>query len=342
MFRLLFASRRFCPWRSARSCGTVLRSSRRAGPADSAADSAFGVSSHVKSRRYTVVIADRTTGVVRRFTLSLRPTLTAIAVVLSPARPGRPWRALERAGRGQRAPDRRRRPAPGERELPRDDRRADRPGRQACRRPSADLSAKAVLDPESARALAKLPAAVRSRAMGGGRRRSPIASLGARPDAGIPGRHVRLAARRPRAARRAASQLAQYDLDRRAELLGATPSIWPAHGPLSATFGSARGSVRARRQRSAHRASTSPATADSRSSRRPTASSSSRGWNGDYGNMVIDQPRLRPRHPLRAPVDHARCGRATASSAGRSSARSARPGARPARTCTTNCWSTAS
>ena len=40
----------------------------------------------------------------------------------------------------------------------------------------ADLSAKAALDPESARALAKLPPAVRSRAMAGGSTNSPIAS----------------------------------------------------------------------------------------------------------------------------------------------------------------------
>ena len=35
------------------------------------------------SRRYTLLIADRTTGVVRRFTVSLRPTLGVVAGVLS-------------------------------------------------------------------------------------------------------------------------------------------------------------------------------------------------------------------------------------------------------------------
>ena len=37
------------------------------------------------SKRYTVVLADRTTGVVRRFTLSVKPVLfTTIAVVTLP------------------------------------------------------------------------------------------------------------------------------------------------------------------------------------------------------------------------------------------------------------------
>jgi hypothetical protein len=36
----------------------------------------------MRARRYTVVIADRTSGVVRRLTLSLRPTAAAVAGIL--------------------------------------------------------------------------------------------------------------------------------------------------------------------------------------------------------------------------------------------------------------------
>ena len=37
----------------------------------------------MSSRRYTVVLADRSNGVVRRFTLSLRPTLLTIASAIA-------------------------------------------------------------------------------------------------------------------------------------------------------------------------------------------------------------------------------------------------------------------
>ena len=36
----------------------------------------------MRARRYTIVIADRTSGVVRRITLSLQPTLAIVAGVL--------------------------------------------------------------------------------------------------------------------------------------------------------------------------------------------------------------------------------------------------------------------
>ena len=35
------------------------------------------------SRRYTIVVADRTTGVVRRFTISARPVIAAVCAVAS-------------------------------------------------------------------------------------------------------------------------------------------------------------------------------------------------------------------------------------------------------------------
>jgi murein DD-endopeptidase MepM/ murein hydrolase activator NlpD len=148
----------------------------------------------------------------------------------------------------------------------------------------ADLSAKAVLDPESARALAKLPPAVRSRAMGGGSPNSPIASSVLAPTLVSPEdtfgslRDVlgrlgdRLAA-------------AQYDLGRRSELLGAAPSIWPAHGPISAMFGSRESpfggggsEVHSGLDISGDRGQPVFATAG--------GVVEFTGWNGDYGNMV--------------------------------------------------------
>jgi murein DD-endopeptidase MepM/ murein hydrolase activator NlpD len=237
----------------------------------------------VKSRRYTVVIADRTTGVVRRFTLSVRPALTAIAVVL--VLPiliglGARWSAL------------------AELSALRADTNALRLENESFRSMTAqltdqvasvhaavaDLSAKAVLDPESARALAKLPPAVRSRAMGGGSPSSPIASSVLAPTLVSPEdtfgslRDVlgRLGNR---------LEAAQHDLGLRSDLLGAAPSIWPAQGALSATFGS-REDPFGRGGSEQH--SGLDISADRGQPVFATAGGvvEFTGWNGDYGNMV--------------------------------------------------------
>jgi murein DD-endopeptidase MepM/ murein hydrolase activator NlpD len=237
----------------------------------------------VKSRRYTVVIADRTTGVVRRLTLSLRPTLTAIALVF--ALPilvglGARWSALADVS------------------AIRSDANALRQENESFRTMTAqltdqvasvqvavaDLSAKAVLDPESARALAKLPAAVRSRAMGGGSPSSPIASSVLAPTLVSPeDTFGSLRDVLGRLGNRLAA--AQYDLGRRSELLGAAPSIWPAQGPLSATFGK-REDPFGRGGSEAH--SGLDISGDRGQPVFATAGGvvEFTGWNGDYGNMV--------------------------------------------------------
>ena len=242
-----------------------------------------GVSSHVKSKRYTVVIADRTTGVVRRFTLSLRPTLTAIAVVL--ALPvliglGARWSALAEVSALRADAGALRQQNESFRAMTAEltDQVA---GVQAA---VADLSAKAVLDPESARALAKLPAAVRSRAMGGGSTNTAIASSVLAPTLVSPEdtfgllRVVlgRLGSR---------LELAQVDLGRRSDLLGAAPSIWPARGALSATFGQ-RENPFGRGGSEVH--SGIDISADRGQPVYATGGGvvEFTGWNGDYGNMV--------------------------------------------------------
>jgi len=237
----------------------------------------------VKSRRYTVVIADRTTGVVRRVTLSLRPALTALAVVL--ALPilvglGARWSALAEVNALRASADTLRQENESFRTMT-----AQLTAQVASVHAAvADLSAKAVLDPESARALAKLPRAVRSGAMGGGSASSPIASSVLAPTLVSPEdtfgtlRDVlgRLGNR---------LEAAQLDLGRRSDLLGAAPSIWPAQGPLSATFGSredpfGRGGseYHAGLDISADRGQPVFATAG--------GVVEFTGWNGDYGNMV--------------------------------------------------------
>jgi murein DD-endopeptidase MepM/ murein hydrolase activator NlpD len=237
----------------------------------------------VNSRRYTIVIADRTTGVVRRFTISLRPTLTAIALLF--ALPvliglGARWSALaEVSGLRTQA---------ASLQMQNESFRAmtaELTGQvESVQTAIGDLTEKARLDPDSAKALAKLPSAVKSRAMGGAPASSPLSESVLAPALASPDDTFgTLRAVLSRLTDRL--EMAQTNLDRRAELLNATPSIWPARGALSATFGMredpfGRGQeAHAGIDISADRGDPVYATAE--------GTVQSAGWNGDYGNMVV-------------------------------------------------------
>jgi murein DD-endopeptidase MepM/ murein hydrolase activator NlpD len=244
---------------------------------------AQGGSSLVKSRRYTVVIADRTTGVVRRLTISLTPTLAAVAALF--VLPiliglGARWSAFAeiRALRVQA-------------DTLQVENRSYRTATKGLTDQIASvqsfvdqLSADARLDPVSARALAKLPASVRAGAMGGGTTDSPIArsvlspALASPDDTFGPLRELlgRLGNR---------LQGVKADVDKRSALLAATPSIWPAYGNLSASFGQREDpfngglATHTGIDISADKGRPVFATA--------TGTVESAGWNGDYGNMVV-------------------------------------------------------
>jgi murein DD-endopeptidase MepM/ murein hydrolase activator NlpD len=238
----------------------------------------------VKSRRYTIVIADRTTGVVRRLTIPLRPALVVIALLFSlPVLVGlgARWSALAevtalRATAATLA-------------LQNDSFRTmttQLEGQiEEVQKTVADLSAKAPLDPESARALAKLPPVVRKTAMGGGNPESPVARSVLAPTLQSPDDTFgvlrlllgQLTTRLERT---------QGDIERRSALLGATPSIWPTRGPLSARFGPREDPFGGGTQTphtgidiSAEKGQPVYATAD--------GVVLSAGWVGDYGNMVV-------------------------------------------------------
>jgi murein DD-endopeptidase MepM/ murein hydrolase activator NlpD len=238
----------------------------------------------VSSRRYTVVVADRTTGVVRRFTVSLRPTLAAVAILFSlPVLIGlgARWSALAEvsalranaAALQQQNESFRAMTAELTKQV------------ESVQTAVSDLTQQAPLDPDSARALAKLPASVRSRAMGGGTPSTPIDRSVLSPSLASPedtfGTLRELLGRLT-----SRLEKAQENLDQRAELLGATPSIWPAHGALTATwgmredpFGTGSTELHTGIDISADRGQPVYATAD--------GTVDSAGWNGDYGNMVV-------------------------------------------------------
>src|SRR5689334_16398942 len=118
------------------------------------------------ARRYTVVIADRSTGVMRRLNINLRPTLAAVVGIF--ALPvliglGARWSArgeivqLRTTKNALEIENSNYRAATGE-----------LTGQiESLQSVINDLGARAAVDPEQARAMQKLPAVVKARAAGG-------------------------------------------------------------------------------------------------------------------------------------------------------------------------------
>jgi murein DD-endopeptidase MepM/ murein hydrolase activator NlpD len=185
------------------------------------------------SKRYTIVLADRTTGVVRRLTISLKPVvITVLTVVTLPILIGTGaalkaryevsdiyasnttlefenanYRAATEQLAGQ---------------------------LMALQTAMSDLGAKAALDPSLQNSMDKLPAVVKSRAMGGPTATTALAlvtpglsspenTFGLLKDL-LSGLEDRL-------------QSVRTDVDKRNQLAAATPSIWPTHGWLSSSTG---------------------------------------------------------------------------------------------------------
>lgn len=186
------------------------------------------------AQRYTVLIADRSSGAVRRITVNLRVALVAVLGVL--ALPvlmglGARWSALVeidelRATKSLlEVENGNYRAATGELTTQ----------IQSLEQVISDLGERATLDPEQARAMQKLPAIVKARAAGGvtssTRAISDVAASLSSPEDtfGLLRDLLQGLERRLRYVRR--------DVEQREALAAATPSLWPAHGWLTATFG---------------------------------------------------------------------------------------------------------
>jgi murein DD-endopeptidase MepM/ murein hydrolase activator NlpD len=185
------------------------------------------------SSRYTIVVADRRTGVVRRFTIGLRSGLALLAIVTG--LPiliglGAAWKAKDDVAHlfaTQAALEL-------ENESFRDATQELTGQVAALQSALEDLNGKAGLDPALQRAMERLPAIVKNRAMGGSARvtaAAPLApGLTSLEDTFgllrniLEGLESRL-------------RLVRSDVDRRNALAAATPSIWPAHGWLSSRTG---------------------------------------------------------------------------------------------------------
>jgi murein DD-endopeptidase MepM/ murein hydrolase activator NlpD len=185
------------------------------------------------SKRYTLVLADRTTGVVRRFTVSVKPVLfIVVTIVTLPILIGTgaalkarydvaamfaSREALELENASYRAAT------------------EQLAGQiMALQTTMSDLGAKAALDPSVQNSMDKLPAIVKSRAMGGPTADTAIALV--TPGLSTPENTFGLL-KDLLAGLEDRLQTVRTDVDKRNQLAAATPSIWPTHGWLSSTMG---------------------------------------------------------------------------------------------------------
>jgi murein DD-endopeptidase MepM/ murein hydrolase activator NlpD len=188
----------------------------------------------MRSRRYTIIVADRSSGVVRRATISLRPALFISGFVLTVPvliGIGAAWktksevadlqashRALELENASFRSAT--------------DELTTQITSLEAAIR---DIGARSALDPNVARTMDKLPALVKASAMGGStepdRTAARTLSFLGTPEDTFGLLRTLLESLESRLS------TVSRTVDRRNALAAATPSIWPAKGWLTSTMG---------------------------------------------------------------------------------------------------------
>lgn len=191
------------------------------------------------SRRYTVVVADPTSGVERRATIFLRPVVAVVGVVVT--LPiliglGAAWKAksdvstlfseyqaleLENANYRQAT-------------------EALAGQINSLQHAISDLGARSALDPSLASAMEKLPALVKAKAMGGNTGTVPVAAQRsyAKTLSALANPEDTFGLLRTVLEGLDSSlSLVRRMVEKRNALANATPSIWPAHGWLSSNMG---------------------------------------------------------------------------------------------------------
>ncbi len=236
-----------------------------------------------RRRRFTILIADRSTGVVRRLSFNPGPILTVLVSIL--ATPvlvglGARWSALTeiealRATNAQlEIENGSYRAATGELTAQ----------IQSLEGVIDDLGTRAKLDPAELRAMQKLPAVVKARAAGGTEKSNAIVSgflgasltspedtFGALRDL-LQGLESRL-------------RFVRRDVEHQQALAAATPSIWPTQGWLTGSFGgrsdpfTGEPGFHQGLDISTDKGRPVRATAD--------GTVESAGYSGDYGNLIV-------------------------------------------------------
>jgi murein DD-endopeptidase MepM/ murein hydrolase activator NlpD len=192
------------------------------------------------SRRYTIIVADRTSGVVRRVTISLRPVLLSVfATMTLPVLigMGAAWKSKSDVGALHEVQ--------ATLELENANYRAATNALagqiESLQTALSDMGAQSALDPNVARAMDKLPSLVKARAMGGGtevhKSAQTTLSVMTSPEDTFGLLRTLLSAIE------SGLNSMRLSVERRNALAAATPSIWPAHGWLSSTTGARRDPV---------------------------------------------------------------------------------------------------
>jgi murein DD-endopeptidase MepM/ murein hydrolase activator NlpD len=236
----------------------------------------------MRARRYTVVIADRSSGVVRRVSISLRPFIaTILGIVSLPVLIGlgAKWSAtndvaqLRATNAALEVENGSYRVATGE-----------LTGQiQSLETVINELGSRAAVDPLQARAMQKLPAVVKSRATGGTTVNATVSELTKSIPLNSPEDTFGVLRDLLRGLETRLSSVRSV-VERREALAAATPSIWPAHGWLTGTFGgrsdpfTGEPGFHQGLDISTEKGQPVYATAD--------GVVESAGYNGDYGNMI--------------------------------------------------------
>jgi murein DD-endopeptidase MepM/ murein hydrolase activator NlpD len=188
----------------------------------------------VASRRYSIIVADRSSGVIRRFTLPLWPTVatTLIAFAL-PVLIGLGARWSARATLDELT-------VVNARLTVENDNYREATGQLASQISALqaavdEIGVTAAVDPAASRAMAKLPAVVKSRAIGGGGVASAVLE-----SAFGPGDTAFAVMRDVLGAIEDRLDAVRTGVARRRSLADATPSIWPVAGWLTSSFGNRR------------------------------------------------------------------------------------------------------
>lgn len=189
-------------------------------------------------KRYTIVLADRQTGTIRRVTLRLRPVVIALcAIVTFPVLVGLGLRLsataevnLLRASNSTLSQENSSyRQATG----------ALTAQIESLQSAINELGVRATVDPNTARAVEKLPSAVRKRAEGGTSAAGASAMLTPQINTASMSSldQTFTLLRNVLGSLEGHLNIVRRNVEKRESLMNATPSIWPVHGWLSAGYG---------------------------------------------------------------------------------------------------------
>ena len=233
------------------------------------------------SKRYTIVLADRTTGVVRRFTISVKAATTVVAIAT-----GLPMLIGVGAAFKSKYDVAQLYASHATLELENANYRAATETLAgqivALQTTMSDLGAKAALDPSLQNSMDKLPAVVKNRAMGGPTASAALTTV----TPGLASPETTFSVLKDLLqGLESGLQTVRSNVDKRNSLAAATPSIWPTHGWLSSSMGNRADPLTGEKDFhpgldiSADKGDPVYATADGKVS--------SAAMAGNYGNLVV-------------------------------------------------------